>query len=218
MNKLFFVFLVALMVIGCIAANAAIYTFTPTDSDLGDLPHGNFYTWGIQWVMPATEVITGATLTYKDIYDTEHDIKSRLYTHLLDSVVDPNAANRAPNYVNGVGTGGYSYKTITITKTDADGGGDNFAGQGVLLGTFASQTKQTLVYNVDPAQFAWLTDGNFGFGIDPDCHYYNCGVQFKITTATAPPPGPGPTVPEPMSIMLGIMGLGSVVGLKRFRR
>ena len=35
--------------------------------------------------------------------------------------------------------------------------------------------------------FSWLSDGNFGFGIDPDCHYYNDGITFNITTTHEAP-------------------------------
>ena len=66
MNRLFFVALIALMMISGVAANAGTYTFKPSPPDLYDLPHGNYYTWGIKWDLPAavvlgTEVITGAT-------------------------------------------------------------------------------------------------------------------------------------------------------------
>jgi hypothetical protein len=50
---------------------------------------------------------------------------------------------------------------------------------------------------------------NFGFGIDPDCHYYNCGITFEITTS--------PTIPAPGAILLGSIGV-TLVGWLRKRR
>jgi hypothetical protein len=61
---------------------------------------------------------------------------------------------------------------------------------------------------------SWVTDGNWALGIDPDCHFYNDGVTFTIITRQGPST---PHIPEPMSIILGVMGLASVAGLRRFR-
>ncbi|MFA7485981.1 MAG: PEP-CTERM sorting domain-containing protein, partial [Phycisphaerae bacterium] len=47
---------------------------------------------------------------------------------------------------------------------------------------------------------------NFGFGIDPDCHYYNDGIKFVITTTV---------VPEPATI--GLLGLGLLL-IRRNKR
>jgi len=230
MKKAFFLFMIVAMALTGVAAYAVVapptmtYTFTPSDADLADLPHEYFYTWGIKWVLPSDEIITGATLTYHNIYDWTTESNDRLYTHLLNTVSDPNGTS-SPNYVSVVKPT-YSYKTITIQTYDNQGGGDNFAPENVAMGNKWLGTWTDPIggyargidvsYAIPVAQLAWLADGNFGFGIDPDCHYYNCGVSFKIITDKIPTPGP--TVPEPMSIMLGIMGLGSVVGLKRLRR
>jgi hypothetical protein len=45
----------------------------------------------------------------------------------------------------------------------------------------------------------------FGFGFDPDCHYYNDGVSLTIETCT---------VPEPTT-MGAMMSAVAVVGIKR---
>lgn len=62
---------------------------------------------------------------------------------------------------------------------------------------------------------AWSADGNWALGIDPDCHFYNCGVTLKVTTRRIPTHN---EVPEPMSMILGALGLGLVTGWKRRRR
>ncbi|MGC8863238.1 MAG: hypothetical protein ACP5R5_10750, partial [Armatimonadota bacterium] len=205
-----------LFVITCsIAADAATYTFTPYGNDLKDLAHANYYIWGINWTRPANEVITGATLTYLQIWDwtveTDH-----LYTHLLDTVVDPNGPGTAPNWRNMSG-----YQTITIKRTDNQGGGDNFAGQGVMLGDWndpkgGSNGKYAvdLSYDIPADKFGWLADGNWGFGIDPDCHYYNCGVRLVVTTR----PQPCSMIPEWNTLLLSLVGLGGTGALRRVRR
>jgi hypothetical protein len=45
----------------------------------------------------------------------------------------------------------------------------------------------------------------FGFGIHPDCHYYNDRITFKVITA--------PAVPEPNTLMLAAAPALFVVSL-----
>jgi len=78
-------------------------------------------------------------------------------------------------------------------------------------------TRANVVYNFDSELISILTtyagDGSFGFGIDPDCHYYNDGITFEIVTEKNP-------VPEPGTIVLlgaGIFGLAAY-GRKRVRK
>lgn len=181
----------------------ATYTFSPYVNDLGDLAHQYYFTWGIKWNLPQGEEIASATLTYKNIWDwtveTDH-----LYTHLLDTV----------SAASGWKTVSY-YQTVTIQQTDNQGGGDNFAGQGVLLGVWSdpyggSPRNFDLVYDIPLAYFSWLSDGNFGFGIDPDCHYYNDGIELKIVTSSS-----NQVIPEPFSVALASLGLGVIAGVRR---
>ncbi len=160
-------FLSLVAVVG--GACAGTYTFQPSPTDLYDLDHYYYYTWGINWTLPAGERIVSAKIEYTQIYNWDRNANI-LYTHLLNS---------APVGVK--------------TTYDNQGGGNAFAGQGVLLGTWSDKdsatTKDNLVYNIPSANLSWLADGNFGFGIDPDCHFYNCGVKCTVTTTTVPEPG-----------------------------
>lgn len=181
------------------SAYATTYNFFPSPQDLYELEHQSYYTWGIRWSIPAGEQITEATLTYYNIYDWTTESNDRLFTHLLD------------NPLNG-----------TRSYTDNEGGGDNFSGQGYLVGNWTdpnggSPTNFNLTYTFSslglldeltaflnsPYNISNSSRANFGFGIDPDCHYYNSNITFSITTRSV--------VPEPTTIsllLLGMFGLG----------
>jgi hypothetical protein len=140
----------------------------------------------------------------------------------------------APNYSN-TGAGKNAYQRITIIGTDNENGVDNFANwsesDDVALippgGTDpwwndpngGSPRNFTLEYNINSSYFGWLSDGlldgGFGFGIDPDCHYFNSGIEFTIVTG----PSSTPPVPVPAAASLaaiGLAGLAMVIWGKRF--
>ena len=189
-----FILMIGLMLVSSAQSNT--YTFSPIPSDLNDLDHYYYYTWGINWSLPNGSTITGAKLTYNDIYDWQVET-DQLYTHLL----------------NGATSG-------VVSIWDNQGGGDNFSGQGLLLGTWndpisGSSYSIDLFYDIPSSHFSWLSDGNFGFGIDPDCHYYNSGITFTIETTR----DTGKT-PEPSTILLlgsGLIGLGGYAK-RKFRK
>lgn len=194
-------------------ATADMFVFTPTDADLSDLDHAKYFTWGVRWHLPTDQVITSATLKFQNIYNWDANANV-LYVHLLNTVTDPNGGS-SPNWVQRNG-----YQTISITRTDNQGFGDNFAGgdpsANIKLGEWSdpdgpATRTPVLPFSIPTSLFSWLEDGNFGFGIDPDCHFYNEKVSVVIETG----PRPGPSVPAPGAALLGIVGLGLVNWFKR---
>ncbi len=214
MKNLPFILVLCILLNFGLVAHGGIHTFTPPRisgdyenpyTDLNDLDHTQYFTWGILWNVPTGEMITSAQLVYSNIYDwtTEPDT---LYTHLLTNNVT------STQWVQKTG-----YQTVVITGTDNEGGGDKFAGNGPLLSQWSDPQggyprNYNLVVDIPnyDAQnndlFAMLSDGNIGFGIDPDCHYYNSGVTLSITTCHMPAPG---------AVLLGLAGFGLVGWIKR---
>jgi len=191
----------ATVLAGAISANAIV--FTPTPADLGDLDHHNATTWGITWSVPSGQTITGATLTFKNIWDWQVE-SDKLFIHLLDdpasgvnSVVDNSADNVLSDYFSGQGV------LLTTWSDPLGGAARNFD----LVYTFTSANLTTLRnYLADSHP---LGAGDFGFGLDPDCHYFNSGVCFEITTTSVP--DSGATI---LLTLLGLLGLATFASHK----
>ncbi len=170
-------------------AGAKTYEFQPNRFDLYDLDHYNYYKWGIGLTIPHGETLNSVTLEFDDIRDWEKETNV-LYVHLLDS---------AP-----IG--------VTILR-DNQNGGDNFANQGIKLFTWNNlpDYAQDRAYSLTDEQMdifmTYVSDGNIGFGFDPDCHFYNNGVTLKAQTV----------VPEPATLLLlgsGFIGIGIYIRRK----
>jgi hypothetical protein len=169
-------------------AQAGTHSFQPSPPDLYDLDHWKYYTWGIDWNIPPGEFIQSASLSIDNINDWKVETGDILYIHLLDN------------------------PALGVTEfTDYQGGGDNFAGQGILLTTFTDDDgypnpSEDWTYDFTASQINDLTslndltdyinnDGRFGLGMDPDCHYFNDGITLTISTC----------IPEPSTALFGLM-------------
>lgn len=202
-----------------------VYTYTPINGRSGEnydssvrsekkidnLDHFSYYTWGMDLDIDLKQVsITNASITFNSIRN-HNNASYDLYVRLLQN-----------NFIGGV-----------QEERDYQGAGDALAGNGIELVQYsydgqggihiiptASESKKTITYDFDLSEistlntYASLSDGIVGLGFDPDCHFYNQGVSFSITTSS----NPNSEVPEPATMLLFGTGLIGLAASARRRR
>lgn len=187
-----------------------------------DLDHYRAYTWSIQGNnLTADTTITGATLTFHNIRNWDNKA-NRLFVNLFD-------------YANNLGHNAVA--SVRDTNVDADGTNGTFSdyfdgpnaltsigGVDLLTLVNVSTKPSTISHTFSGEQLGRLNeffrfdDTTLAFGLDPDCHFWNDGLSFSITTTTKTHPPVTTAIPEPGTYALLAAGLLPLAGLVRRRR
>jgi hypothetical protein len=173
-----------------------------------DLDHHSAYTWRIDNVNLNGASIMGATLTFSNISNWDSNT-NMLFVHLLDTALGSGVRSFQDAPANQVPVTSISdFFASNGNQLVASGTGNTF-----LASRSFSTTPTTFVYTFSAAQLqvlsAYFANGNnIAFGFDPDCHYWNNGITFRLETC--------PPVPEPTT--LALLGTGIAGFLIRRRR
>lgn len=187
----------------------------PGGANQFDLDHYRAYTWSLRHTIAQGHTIVGARLIFTNISNWNNDA-NRLYVNLLDY-----ARNTTHNGVS-------SIQDTNVDPTAGNGAFvDYFDGSNpylldgadhIDLTTLTNLTTSpgTRIYDFTSSQLAALnlflspSDNTLAFGFDPDCHYWNNGIAFEITTR-------GTTTPTPEPATMTLLGTG-IAGLYYRRR
>lgn len=198
----FLVLLLVASMAGAAASPALAVSFLA--GDLQDLPHEKYLTWGINWKPSQGTEIASASLTFYAIANWEREANDRLWLHLLQGAprgVYAGTDNEA--YGSWFSTPAYSGENVLLHEyTDLPEG---YAERRDITYVFSAQEIMTFR--------SYASDGNFGLGFDPDCHYYNTGVKLTVETRDIPVRA----VPEPGTLVLLGIGLAGACALRRRR-
>jgi hypothetical protein len=173
-------------------------------ADLYDLDHYRNLEWQINVLLPENEDIVGVEVLFDNIYDNGicYWPYDAIYYHndLYVGMMDRNDYNQGQD-------------DLIIHSVDHQDGTDEFAGiasyvnlehyHDIVMGP-ANVADVRYVFDASEVQIlkSYLADGAFSLTFDPDCHFTNDGVFFRIETQAQ-------DIPEPSVVLM--LGAGLLV-------
>ncbi|MBC8141420.1 MAG: hypothetical protein H7Y38_08255 [Armatimonadetes bacterium] len=225
--------LIGAMVSGIAYAQTTTTHYTPNPSDMGDFDHHKLCTWKLTDIDLSTREIVSASLSFDNIrnWNAEPNV---LHMYLFDNAKyngvkgffddNPNNENVTdltddfinPRYHNGKDATGANAPWLINPGTASTFLVDK------SFGTSATDYKYDFIANgkANVLTQYLLNGNNLAFGFDPDCHYFNDGVKFSITTRPASSPGGqyGNQIPEAGTVSLLAIGAGLIGSILVRRR
>ena len=180
----------AILVLTCSSASGDIIHLDPVPpSDLFELDHGSYYTWGVDRPWGSGQQVLAAALTFSNITPLDVGEPNVLHVRLLDDAA------------------------LGVTEAaDIQPNGDDLDGHGIILTIFLDLPAdgQTTWYNFTHAEVdvlnSYAADGRFALGFDPDADFSTDGISTDVYTQP---------VPEPSGMIL--LSAGTLVLVRRRR-
>lgn len=209
--------LTVIVVLGAFSSVQATMTqYQPNPVDLNDLDHHDVYTWRIDNINLSNVSITSATLTIKNIanWDTNPNI---LYIHLLDTAINAGVASFVDDPTGSVPVTDMTDDFVSTRYHNSAGWlVANGTRDTLLASPSFTTTGHDYTISFNASQLAALTSyinagHDLAFGFDPDCHFFNDGITFTLTTSPIPEFSSGIPV-------AGLVGVAVAVEMFRRRR
>lgn len=197
-----------MLVLFALTSSATSYNYAPTPADLNDLDHHSAYTWRIDNINLGGAAITGASLTFTNIanWDANPNV---LFMHLFDTARYSGVRSFVDSVTDSQMADNFASPLLAFNPLIASGTGNTF-----LTSKSFTMTPTTYTYTFTAVQLAALQSyiahgGDIAFGLDPDCHFFNDGVKFTMTTMSVPDGGT-------TAVLLGLTMVGLCFARRQF--
>ena len=196
------------LMVASVYATTTTYPFEYSGGLLATgLTHDDYYSWGLNIIVPANEDISSATITFEGLRNWDNK-RNQLYVHILGDAPlgflkagDDSGTNFVDSFTNPVWWNIGSEGNIFVYDFGLPyGNGYNATVARNVSFTISDLSVITFLNTA-------TSDGLFGLGFDPDCHFW--ATKLKLTLISEG--GGSQEVPEPGTILLvgvGLLGLG----------